>query len=85
MGWIKVLGLGIVSIVCLIYIVCYIILLTVLSVSVAFVAGTVVLSWKIPRWIGVKSENSFLLFFIAGIIIIYSGIILLLLKLFRIL
>ena len=71
MGWIKVLGLGIVSIVCLIYIICYIILLTLFAISVFFVAGTVVISWKIPRWIGVRNENSFLLFFIANNIIIY--------------
>ena len=81
MGWIKVLGLGIASFVCLIYIIFYITLLTALAISVAFVAGTVIISWKIPRWIGVRSENNFLLFFIASNIIIYLSIILLLLKL----
>ena len=85
MGWIKVLGLGIVGIVCLIYIICYITLLAVLTVSVVFVAGTVLISWKIPRLVGVRNENSFLLFFIASNIIIYSAIIFLFLKLFRIL
>jgi len=86
MGWIKVLGLGIVSFVSFLYLVCYILLSAIFAISVAFVSTVLILSWKIPRWVGIEIEsNAYLLCFIGSILVISCGIAALVLKILRVL
>ena len=86
MGWIKLLGLGLVIFFSFLYLLGYIFLTAILAVSVAFVSGVLIFSWKIPGWFGLKSENKiYLVCFIICGLLFSSGIIILTLKFVRIL
>ncbi|OGL42679.1 MAG: hypothetical protein A2042_09510 [Candidatus Schekmanbacteria bacterium GWA2_38_11] len=86
MGWVKFLALIAVSFLSFLYLIGYMILSFIFAVSVAFVSGTLMLSWKIPGWLGINRESYFYLAcFIVSSMIISCGILALALKILRVL
>ena len=86
MGWVKLLALIAVSFLAFLYLIGYIILSFIFAVLVVFVSGTLMLSWKIPGWLGINRESYlYLSCFVASSIIISSGIVVLAFKILRLL